>query len=396
MIQFFLNNVLDESETSSKKANATVSSHIDARHYIFGTIINGLSIRRRKNATNADAFGFKYIRPEEHEVKVCLDDRQPLDKWWLPLCDEEDRYPEVITEQDTQADTQAHWDKDYTDLHRNKSKPKAGQVGIGAILRNIGRAVVSASHPAAAFAYGTDYPEDLDTDDISDEEDQPANRHKKENLKTFLRLLEQDDRWKSSKNVKTISCIENDILSREPRAKVLVFGPSVVVNKTLLVGIKKTFEESMEDVKIFEIVGDMTSKKKTAAVKAYRSCPGPAIMVMSMRAGCEGLNLGCTTDVILHQIDWNPGAEAQAVSRAHRLYTSHIIHIWRIKVLMSMEMRKDTKSEIKMQKADMIDKTYHVDAFTTGLLDAIGSCTTLDAFKGMVSPLPIHLHTSNY
>jgi SNF2 family DNA or RNA helicase len=51
----------------------------------------------------------------------------------------------------------------------------------------------------------------------------------------------------------------------------------------------------------------------------FSRSPHIGVFLLSTKAGGLGLNLTAADTVILHDIDWNPHSDAQAVDRAHRM-----------------------------------------------------------------------------
>ncbi len=65
--------------------------------------------------------------------------------------------------------------------------------------------------------------------------------------------------------------------------------------------------------------GGQTRAQRDAAVAVLRRAAGPAVLVLSLRAGGVGLNLQEATRVVHMDRWWNPAVEDQATDRAHRI-----------------------------------------------------------------------------
>merc|ERR1711937_1136357 len=65
--------------------------------------------------------------------------------------------------------------------------------------------------------------------------------------------------------------------------------------------------------------GGMPMEARGAALKAFRTDPHLKVILISLKAGGEGLNLQVANHVFLLDPWWNPACELQAIQRAHRI-----------------------------------------------------------------------------
>ena len=65
--------------------------------------------------------------------------------------------------------------------------------------------------------------------------------------------------------------------------------------------------------------GTMSNSARDAAVRAFTTRRDMLVFLVSLTAGGTGLNLTCASVAYLVEPNWNPAAEAQALSRLHRL-----------------------------------------------------------------------------
>ena len=63
----------------------------------------------------------------------------------------------------------------------------------------------------------------------------------------------------------------------------------------------------------------MTAKRRTTVLAAFKEDPSVHAILMSLKAGGEGLNLQEASHVFLLDPWWNPAVEMQAIQRAHRI-----------------------------------------------------------------------------
>ena len=68
------------------------------------------------------------------------------------------------------------------------------------------------------------------------------------------------------------------------------------------------------------------TEDRGALVNTFQTTEGPAVFLISLRAGGFGLNLTAASYVVLYDPWWNPAVENQAIDRTHRIgQTSHVI-----------------------------------------------------------------------
>lgn len=67
------------------------------------------------------------------------------------------------------------------------------------------------------------------------------------------------------------------------------------------------------------LVGSMSVKERQAALTAFRENDEVIVILMSLKAGGEGLNLQAASHVFILETWWNPQVHNQAFQRAHRI-----------------------------------------------------------------------------
>merc|ERR1719305_144729 len=65
--------------------------------------------------------------------------------------------------------------------------------------------------------------------------------------------------------------------------------------------------------------GGMTMQARDDALAAFNNDPSLKVILISLKAGGEGLNLQVANHVFLLDPWWNPAGEMQAIQRAHRI-----------------------------------------------------------------------------
>ncbi|MFN0127596.1 MAG: DEAD/DEAH box helicase [Verrucomicrobiales bacterium] len=86
---------------------------------------------------------------------------------------------------------------------------------------------------------------------------------------------------------------------------------------------------------IFSLTG--ATENRGQVVDRFNQHDGPAVFLISLKAGGSGLNLASASYVILFDPWWNPAAEAQAIDRAHRIGQSRTVIAYRLLIKNSLE-----------------------------------------------------------
>lgn len=171
------------------------------------------------------------------------------------------------------------------------------------------------------------------------------------------KLLSADYRGRSGKVDQTMELVRDEVAAGH---KILLFSQFT----SALAILRQRIER--ERIKDFVIEGKTKKSDRQAFVKEFNAYDGPAIFLISLKAGGTGLNL-TSVDVVIHFDPWwNVAAENQATDRAHRIGQQHNVSIYKM-------IAKDTIEEriIAMQK----QKSKLANAILSG--DEIGS-TALD------------------
>ncbi len=87
------------------------------------------------------------------------------------------------------------------------------------------------------------------------------------------------------------------------------------------------------------LMGAMSNAERQVVMDRFRNEAAPRLLLVSLRAGGVGLNLGEATHVVLFDRWWNPAVEMQAVYRAHRFDRDEPLHVVRFLVTDSIEER---------------------------------------------------------
>ncbi|KEP67580.1 UNVERIFIED_CONTAM: SWI2/SNF2-containing protein RAD16 [Hammondia hammondi] len=72
-----------------------------------------------------------------------------------------------------------------------------------------------------------------------------------------------------------------------------------------------------------KLVGSMSIVSRSNVLYAFNNDPSLKVLLISLKAGGEGLNLQIASRIFLMDPWWNPAAEMQAIQRAHRIGQRH-------------------------------------------------------------------------
>ena len=72
-------------------------------------------------------------------------------------------------------------------------------------------------------------------------------------------------------------------------------------------------------IKTVKMVGSMPIMMRRSMLEAFKRDPSVKLLLLSLKAGGEGLNLQAASHVFVLEPWWNPAVEMQAIQRAHRI-----------------------------------------------------------------------------
>lgn len=116
------------------------------------------------------------------------------------------------------------------------------------------------------------------------------------------------------------------------------------------------------------------TEERGPLVEDFQKSDGPAVFLISLRAGGFGLNLTAASYVVLFDPWWNPAVENQAIDRTHRIGQTSKVIAYRLLVKDSIEEKiRHLQKQKKALAADILGE----ESFARGL--------TLDDFQFLLS-----------
>jgi SNF2 family DNA or RNA helicase len=118
--------------------------------------------------------------------------------------------------------------------------------------------------------------------------------------------------------------------------------------------LKKHLQETFGSEVLF-LHGGVSKKQRDAMVERFQSeTGGPALFILSLRAGGTGLNLTAANHVFHFDRWWNPAVENQATDRAFRIGQKRNVQVHKFVCLGTLEERIDAMIESKHTLANKV------------------------------------------
>ncbi|KAM7258474.1 hypothetical protein ACFE04_014215 [Oxalis oulophora] len=154
--------------------------------------------------------------------------------------------------------------------------------------------------------------------------------------------------------VKTRFLMELLRLTEAVGEKVLVFGQFIEE----LSCIKDQLESQRnwrEGKEVLYMDGQSSSKKRQSFINDFNN-PGSAakIMLASIKACGEGINLIGASRVVLLDVVWNPSVERQAISRAYRIGQKKVVYVYRLITSGTVEEEKCCRQAEKDRLSELV------------------------------------------
>jgi len=138
--------------------------------------------------------------------------------------------------------------------------------------------------------------------------------------------------------------------------KVLVFSQFVALLNLLRPELKQ------RDWPTFYLAGDTEDRGKL--VREFQAAEGPAVFLISLKAGGFGLNLTAASYVVLFDPWWNPAVENQAIDRTHRIGQTEKVIAYRLLIKNSIE---EKIRALQQQKRALAEDVLGEEKFSQSL-----------------------------
>ncbi len=168
------------------------------------------------------------------------------------------------------------------------------------------------------------------------------------------RLMKPDS---VASSAKTESLLEQLEPLMDEGQKVLVFSQFVEMLDLLRPELEK------REWKIFYLAGQ--TENRGELVQEFQRTEGPAIFLISLKAGGFGLNLTAASYVVLFDPWWNPAVEHQAIDRTHRIGQVNKVIAYRLLIKNSIEEKiRELQKHKKALAEDVLGEEKFAQSLT--------------------------------
>jgi len=158
--------------------------------------------------------------------------------------------------------------------------------------------------------------------------------------KSILQKLNMSE-FASSTKVEAVVKAIGSSQKKESHAKAIVFSQYVTMIDLVEWRLKQ------QGIRAVKLVGSMPVTARRSTLTAFKTDPSVKVVLMSLKAGGEGLNLQEATHVYVLEPWWNPAVEMQAIQRAHRIGQQNKVTAVRFITKDTIEEKKNQLQEKK-------------------------------------------------
>ena len=135
--------------------------------------------------------------------------------------------------------------------------------------------------------------------------------------------------------------------------KVVVFSQFTSMLDVVQAGLRR------RGTRFGRIDGSMTQPRRDAALASFRQRAGANVLLVSTKAGGQGLNVVEACVVFILDPWWNPATEQQAISRVHRIGQRRRVTVKR---LLCSDTVEETLIELQRSKQQLADSALEAGA----------------------------------
>lgn len=203
------------------------------------------------------------------------------------------------------------------------------------------------------WADGQADPEEADEGDIvadlSAEEEEPPHREpaasgSKSGIMRHIRTSE----FQSSTKIEALMQEIKRMSAEDPTSKALVFSQFSRFLELIEWRLKR------EGITAAKVLGSMSIVSRNNIIVSFQTEPTLKVLLISLKAGGEGLNLQAANHIFIMDPWWNPAAEQQAIQRAHRIGQTRPVKATRFVAANTIE---DKIIELQQKKQSVFDCT---------------------------------------
>jgi DNA repair protein RAD5 len=160
------------------------------------------------------------------------------------------------------------------------------------------------------------------------------------------------------------------IWEADPRAKILIFSHYLGFLDLLRIQLQR------QQLTHFRLDGSLRLKEGSSVLAEFRCCPERSVLLMSMSAGGEGLNIVSASACFIVEPWWNSAKEDQCVNRIHRI--GQLADTVLVRKFVVADTVEESMVELQKRKAYVADEVYSA----SGTVDSEASARlSLDDFR---------------
>ncbi|TKY66267.1 SNF2 domain-containing protein CLASSY 3 [Spatholobus suberectus] len=150
--------------------------------------------------------------------------------------------------------------------------------------------------------------------------------------------------------------------------KVLVFSQFIDTLCLIKDQLESAFNWS-EGTEVLYMYGRLDQKQKQSLIHSFNDANSPAkVLLASIKASSEGINLIGASRVVLLDVVWNPSVERQAICRAYRLGQTRVVYTYHLLAQGTPECTKYCKQEKKNRLSELVFSNRNAES------DKLKSC----------------------
>ena len=180
-------------------------------------------------------------------------------------------------------------------------------------------------------------------------------------LANHPKLLQSDSKTTSGKQQEVISYLQTLLKSNH---KILVFSAFTTHLEIYELWCKEN------KIEYCKITGEINPEKRATEVAKFQLQASAQIFFISLKAGGTGLNLTKASYVLLLDPWWNPFAEQQAISRAHRIGQLQNVHVVRF---ISKNTIEEKVLELQKSKKNLSNNVLNLEEIPPDTLQNLES-----------------------
>jgi len=186
--------------------------------------------------------------------------------------------------------------------------------------------------------------EEADTEEAEEMEVPLASTKRKPSIMQRIK----SSKFKSSTKIEALMQEIKKMMDASAGSKALVFSQFVNFLELIEWRLKR------EGVSCGKVTGSMSIQSRSNIIISFQTDPSLKVLLISLKAGGEGLNLQAADHIFIMDPWWNPASELQAIQRAHRIGQTRPVYATRLVASNTIE---DKIIELQEKKQSVFDCT---------------------------------------